>query len=221
MHIRCASDDVVASSIEDAIKQMFGDSVDRFNPLLRRELTYFDASPPPLHWHLFGLVTQDLLEFKGEPPSKSFGYFYLKPAETNPNLCRVVGILILLASEAEIEDIELFTSMKPLVEPTLLSTKFVREFAENDRRAEEMNSKSATNPVYMRVGNRTVDIVASLRAAFDKYCQPDGTCILKKDFAAVTREMQLDLTKQELEEALLCFPSEEISYTAFEKWWIS
>lgn len=223
-HVVTPTADMGQLSLLHAMEQMFEGHKAPFRPLLHYKGRYLDHLGAPLEWNIFGYTTKTTIEINQEGSSNCSGYFYLKDGRRTPGASKVVGMLLLNAAEGEIADAQSFCERFPVVDDALLSMKFVHECVQANN---EEKSPQDISPYFVKIGNRLVDVVASLKLAFGKYsfdspesaCEP---CILKDDFRAVTKELYLDdLTEEELEEALLSFPGEKIRYSDFEKWWIS
>lgn len=77
----------------------------------------------------------------------------------------------------------------------------------------------ARDPFFVRIGDRLIDVDASLRHVYKEKSDHTGQ-VHRKDFVHLLLALDLELDEDELKEALLPFPDEHISFIAFREWWM-
>ncbi|GBG25212.1 Hypothetical Protein FCC1311_014292 [Hondaea fermentalgiana] len=77
----------------------------------------------------------------------------------------------------------------------------------------------ARDPFFVQIGDRLVDVDASLRHVYREKSDHTGQ-VRREDFADLLRALDLELAEDELAEALLPFPEEYIRFAAFREWWM-
>mmetsp|Transcript_37441 Transcript_37441/g.60938 ORF Transcript_37441/g.60938 Transcript_37441/m.60938 type:complete len:118 (+) Transcript_37441:167-520(+) len=89
---------------------------------------------------------------------------------------------------------------------------------EEDLNATTENCASDQEPLFIKVGERIIDVNASLLHVFQKH-QDNRGGVSKCKLRSMLSELDLTLDDDEHREALLAFGDETISFNEFKVWW--
>jgi len=76
------------------------------------------------------------------------------------------------------------------------------------------------NPVFVKIGERTIDVDASLRMTFRNAANSSGQ-VSKCRLRDLLVDLDLELDEEELQEAQMAFPGDQIDFETFRNWWMN
>ena len=145
----------------------------------------------------------------------------------------LVGCVIRNAAPEQVAAVRLAVRAMPVLSRAQaeagLDLAFALEVADDLAGASALRALAPAGPgvakddgeqLFVQVGDRMVDVVASLRTNYQRFRDTSGE-VPKTSLAALLASLDLLLSEEELAEAALPFRNTHISFEQFKAWWIS